>query len=992
MAKKTQEIRGHLELEIDDAALIATARFTKDPQDGEIWTLERLFALLKEKGITAGIDREELARHWGLIEKKREQTVAFPAATGIPPEQPLAESLEAEEKPIPQELEAEAKSVLEGAAGPEIVQEKSHTVKRKKTVVRKPKLPFLPEKRETVVVRETVTRPERIYVDPTVETTGYVTAEERIGVVYAQKRGVPGRNIYGDIVQPRLIADPDFYAGPGTTRKQSEIYAEQTGFLRIGANWVDVVAYAPHSWEVTASRDKATCLLTFNPGDRRSSPPSAEEVLARARELGFSDQNLLDNSEIDRMIESATGSGQPLEEAPLSQSRDASFHIYVSEDKLKAVLTVNKGIGRGKPLRLKELGAAIKASGLKKLDFAAIQKDITEFYHSSETDLVGHVLAEGKPPTAGPARDIEWSIRLLPEDRVTELKTQAEHAPEETLPAKSLAEFPMSAVTGMAFVEAEQRIAMIPPAVPGENGTDVYGATISGNAAPEPALHLHENLERKQTLVIATAAGLLDRGNVDGETHLRIRPHSDAFMEVTLSDDRMEAFLSLTDGKGTGKRLELGEVKAELERAGVTAGVDEHAVQAAVARATAGKPVTQVKVARGKKPTESSKERIKFLLQLASGSDVVIREGGRADYKNKDRVTTVDAGTRVAQLLPAEQEPEDGWDITGKSVSPRGTAKSELEIGANVRAESQGDGSTLLIAEIAGELIYDRKHIEIRPTYSVRGNVDLTTGNLRFPGSVTVTGAVTTGFYILAGGDVSVGENVEAALISSDGNIMVRQGVKGAGKAVIRAKKNIGIGFAEQATLLSVGDVVVKGACLRCSIKSNGRLVMQSDRGNVVGGSIRVRKGMEVANLGSPTGAKTTVSFGQDYLVADRIEKEEKEIENIKAQLARTDMSLAQIEKNGRREELEQLRHEKKKLMKVMEKRSLRLFTLREKYEEHFPGELRIRGTLYPQVVIESHGRHHELTEPRKGVCITFNPTSGRIEESPLDAASERKE
>ena len=48
-------------------------------------------------------------------------------------------------------------------------------------------------------------------------------------------------------------------------------------------------------------------------------------------------------------------------------------------------------------------------------------------------------------------------------------------------------------------------------------------------------------------------------------------------------------------------------------------------------------------------------------------------------------------------------------------------------------------------------------------------------------------------------------------------------------------------------------------------------------------------------NLGSERGARTEVSFGQNYLVADRIEKEEAELARLKELTA----SITRGERNG---------------------------------------------------------------------------------------------
>ena len=253
------------------------------------------------------------------------------------------------------------------------------------------------------------------------------------------------------------------------------------------------------------------------------------------------------------------------------------------------------------------------------------------------------------------------------------------------------------------------------------------------------------------------------------------------------------------------------------------------------------------------------------------------------------------------------------------------------------------------------------------------------TGNVKFSGSVEITGSVLPGFAVFSGSDILIGENIEAGLVSADGSIRVNQGIKGGGKAVLRSKKEVSAAFIEQAMVLAVGDVQVKNGCLRCSIKTNGQVSLLSDKGDLIGGVTRARRGIVAANIGTGKGIQTRISFGQDYLIADRIELEEKEIGKLKSAIAAIDSALRQYEKVDDRSRLDTARKEKLKYLKMIEKRSIRLFNYREKFEEHVPSAITVRGTLYPGVVFESHGRFKEITEPQKGVTVSFDPRLGHI-------------
>jgi uncharacterized protein (DUF342 family) len=182
--------------------------------------------------------------------------------------------------------------------------------------------------------------------------------------------------------------------------------------------------------------------------------------------------------------------------------------------------------------------------------------------------------------------------------------------------------------------------------------------------------------------------------------------------------------------------------------------------------------------------------------------------------------------------------------------------------------------------------------------------------------------------------------------------------------------------------LLAVEDIVLKNSALLCNIKTNGHLRLLGEKGHLIGGLCRARKGTEVQNLGSANGARTQVSFGQDYLMQDSIEAEEREIERVKTMILQADKTMREQEKSGIN--LDRIRQEKLKLIKLLEKRSMRVFELREKFEEHFPGEIIIRGSVFSGVVIESHNRFHEIRQTKQKVAFSFDPQLGRVVERPL--------
>ena len=78
---------------------------------------------------------------------------------------------------------------------------------------------------------------------------------------------------------------------------------------------------------------------------------------------------------------------------------------------------------------------------------------------------------------------------------------------------------------------------------------------------------------------------------------------------------------------------------------------------------------------------------------------------------------------------------------------------------------------------------------------------------------------------------------------------------------------------------------------------------------------------------------------------------------------------------------LAQARAEKAKSMKAIELRKKRLIALHDTFDLHVPSEVVVRGTLYPGVIIESHGRRWETQTPKNMITLRFDQTQGKVVE-----------
>ena len=970
-------INGTLELHIDALELEARLAFSPD-KAGAGWNADGVLKLLGEKRISPLPSPriiEELLQKFA----RSKERVALEIVRGIPPEAPTPERVAWADAPVPEDLTALATEKVD-KAGPPVIERVRVEKTKRETVVKKPgALPFLPQKEEIVVSWDKKETKERVFVDPKVEDLAYAEAGQKIGTIAPPKPGKPGKSIFGKSVAPQSDGDGLFLIGEGIEREKSELKAKAAGVVRIGQNWADIVPLARPRWKIEKGVDQATVFLSFWPGDRKLSAPPAADLLAEAADLVDDPSLLIDEKDLDTVLEQANRTSETVQAFPLSRRQDAEARVDISADGLQATLFLRKGIAGATPLELRAVSEAIKASKVHGFKAEQVKADILAFFKGPQTELRDYELVEGKAPTRGKDRDIQVFVAFLTEQRRAEVVARIAANPSAF--ADPDASFPPALATDAAFVEKEARVAAVTQPPAGNSGVDVYGNALPGLPGNDPDIHLLNGLRQAKNEIFAELAGVLLVKRQGGSFSGYVVPYRDSAIEVVVSGDLMEATLELVRSEGAGIPLGSEAVSAALAAAGVKTGIDSAAIAAALLEANEKGRFGPVAVARGEKPVTGGGASIKWLVHLASGKGVTVKNDGRADFKNQDRFVSVGEGEGLAEIIRQGVEGKAGFDVSGKAIDAQKGETASLEHDDSVREELIENG-VRLVAIRAGELIYDGKSVRVNALHLVKGDIGTATGNVNFNGEVRISGKVNPGFAVIGGGDVLIGETAESALVSSGGKVVIGQGIIGAGKGIVRARLGIDAAFVEQATLLAVEDIRVKNGCLQSHIKTNGKLQLIGEKGNLIGGYCKARHGVESMNIGSERGTRTEISFGQDYLVKDQIEVSEREIEKLQKALADLERKTKELEARGA--PLDAARAEKIRLMKLLEKQSLRLFTLREKFEEHHQSEVRVRGTIQPGVVMESHGRYYEVKQKRSQVVFSFDREVGRIQEKPL--------
>jgi uncharacterized protein (DUF342 family) len=929
-----------------------------------------LVRILSDAGVTEGFDIDELVGAVQAFQRSREATSEVAAAQGQAPVAPTSEAWEWESLPaLTEEQKALAARVFQAAGAPEVFQVRVQKVKVQKRVAGKQGL-FGTAADEVQTVIESREVREKVLVDPNPLTVAWLESGQKAAVVYPPRPGQPGRDLRGKPVPAPPAKPSSFFLGGALSRQKVEVVATASGFLRVGRDWAELVPYRDHSWTVTYSPDKTTAFLDFEPGVALAGPARCEPILGRLKADGFAGAPISPEA-LQSLLDGAVKTGAALTGHSLVPRRDGAFELKFNPDRTKAFLDVHKPLGAGAPLSLKDLGSTLRDAQLKGFSFDTVKGSIQEFLKGPATELADLLLATGKPATRGKDSELVYSVGFLPDAEVKTIEANLLASPRylEALPDKQ--KLPPDKVQRAAPVREGEEFARfeVPEGGKGEDGVDVTGQKIPAIPGNEPPLKLLSNVRLNGTKLESLIDGLLEVAVLDGVTVLRVRAHVDAMAAVHRSDDNLQAWLTLVQGRGTGRRLERALIDEALAAAQVTHGLDETKVAEALAAAQAGAKVEKVLIAEGVPAGNDLTRRLSFT------------QPQRTDAEGKRR-SPIRVGEVAATYRPPAAGEVDGTDVLGNPIPSPDMEVRNLVISSDFEVVAE-PGVQVLKALKAGELVFDGENLSVMTHVSVAA-VGGKNGNVKFPGEVMVLGGVETGGYVLAG-NLKVKGRVGGALLSSDHNIQVADGIHGEGKAVLRAKKHVSVGFVERALVMAVGDVHVGKAALGCTFRVNGKIFQKAPGGGLQGGLTKVRLGLDVMNLGSPSGHPTVVSFGQDYLVEDQIQAEVKETDKLREAIVQLDVMMRKLTSPSDQERLAATRQKKVLLMKMLDKRNLKLINLRDKFDLHVPSEIVVRETLFPGVTIESHGRVYESQARKASLRLVFNEQTGRIEEQPLD-------
>lgn len=326
-------------------------------------------------------------------------------------------------------------------------------------------------------------------------------------------------------------------------------------------------------------------------------------------------------------------------------------------------------------------------------------------------------------------------------------------------------------------------------------------------------------------------------------------------VNVELSRDKMLGVIWFTPPAEDGKVLSLEEIKLAIANKGIVKGINEDLL----ATLTQSKKYNyKYIIAQGELATNGVDGELTFHFDRQRLIHFVPKqnEDGTVDFKDLGTVFNVKKGdVLVTKTFPTEGV--NGYNVLGGVIRARKGKDVRLPKGKNTELL---DDKTLVSA-VDGKLEYDGHNVYINTVYTVPGDVDSSTGNIKFVGSVVVKGSVHAGFTIEAEGSVEVQGPVEDATIIAGGDIFLTYGIQGNEKGKIISGGNVITKFIQNAHVEAKGDIITE-AIIHATATAGNSIRVEMGKGSIVGGSVAATNMITAKSIGSPMGATTAVQIG----------------------------------------------------------------------------------------------------------------------------------
>lgn len=364
------------------------------------------------------------------------------------------------------------------------------------------------------------------------------------------------------------------------------------------------------------------------------------------------------------------------------------------------------------------------------------------------------------------------------------------------------------------------------------------------------------------------------------EIRYQVLERRDATVEIKIEKDEMTASAEISTALG-GQHLTAKAILNAAQAAGVIKGFTKEELVALANRAAKERPgsLVQGDIAHGKLAINGKDARIKQLVESAQNRILKpkTREDGSVDMRDLGDIICVKVGSPLAQKFPLT-EGLKGYTVTGAPLLPIPGADIQMQAGGGTTISNKND--KVLVATLVGLPKAIDNGMEIDEVYKIK-QVDVSTGHIKFEGSVIISGDVCEGMKVIATGDITIGGFVESAQLEAGGDITISGGIIGRKQEIenasindiqmsvnIHAQGNIFAKYCQYAEI-SCHKLRIENQLMHSIINVETKLWIGTEEkanGKLIAGFIRAGTSVHAGTIGATAGSSTIIKFDKKIL------------------------------------------------------------------------------------------------------------------------------
>ncbi len=431
-----------------------------------------------------------------------------------------------------------------------------------------------------------------------------------------------------------------------------------------------------------------------------------------------------------------------------------------------------------------------------------------------------------------------------------------------------------------------------------------------------------------------------------------ICPSENMGYNLSIESDGMKATARFYAPSATGVCMTISDFMSDLALRQIQYGICENEIREAFEKEMY---CTDIIVAQGTPARHGTDAVIEYFFNTDLRAKPTENEDGSVDFFHLNTINPCHAGDVLARLIPADPG-EYGTSIQGAKIKPRDVKNATLRYANYIDIS---EDKLVLTSQVDGHVTLVEGRVFVSNNLQVE-NVDISTGNIEFEGSVTVNGNVQSNFSIKARGNIVVNGVVEGAFLEAGGDIIIARGMAGMSKGELIAGGNVVAKFLEN-TKVTAGGYITTEAILHSTVMAGTEITVNGKKGFITGGRVCATNQIQVKTLGSHMGTSTILEVGADPTIKNKYVNLQKEVAELNKVVKGLDPIIANYllkRKQGVQLSRDQLTYLssiiklREQKMPELKKATDELEALQEVIEQQSVAQVVVSGEVFPGVKI----------------------------------------